>query len=367
MNYIIKLTNRCNLDCIYCHEKKRMRKSKLILTESKMRNILETIEAYQKKAKDKNVRLQFTGGEALMVPYSMWKRYLGLVKEIFPKPYGVRLAMQTNLFHLTGKMIDLIKEYDIGVGASYDFNDYTRVDLKGRSSSKRVFKNMQRLRDADIDFGLICVVSNYNIDDMEKIYDYMISNGISFHFLPLNRAAYEYQKKLIIDPKHYANNLCSVIEKYVLDSKTDVEFTNGKSYSSIILKNARHDIQCTYGKSCGQNFIAIKGDGDAFTCPNCEFDEYCLGNIFDDGLEYIFDPSNPVQKKFRKRFSEATKRNTSCAKCKWRKICNQGCPHESLQQGNFYRKSNFTCEVNRIIFPKLSKLYRSLGYETKVA
>lgn len=356
MNIIVHLTNRCNLNCPYCFEKKRIRRSKLTFDDKVMRQLFEKILIHMRLIKDKRLALHFTGGESLVVPPKQWRLYFKHLRDVIPKSYRLKLVIQTNLYHLSNEMIEFIRDNNILVGTTYDFTRQTRLNYKGADASPVILRNIRRLQKAGVPFGVLCVVSKYNIDYMDGIYDLMCKNHQDFQFLPLTRAAYSYQRKYIIDPNEYAKNLYPIIEKYFSSRERRITFENAESYASVLLNDRTMKRLCRQDTRCGMAFLAVKGNGDVFSCPSCAYDAFKFGNFLRDDFKTMFSPNNPVTKMFRKRFLQPEKYNRSCRNCGWSHICNQGCPYESIQDGDFFKKSTFQCEANKYIFPRLKAL-----------
>jgi radical SAM protein with 4Fe4S-binding SPASM domain len=367
MEYQIYTTTKCNLACIYCHEKLRVNRPPYqTFDEQRIKELYRKIHEYQRAIKDYKIHFNWTGGEPLTLPLSQIRRFIALQRKIFPKRYHVKNSFQTNLYSLSDRYLDWLKRHrkSIELGVSLDFTERPRLTKSGAPSQGRVFKNLQRLNNAGIHFEILCVVSKYNIDRMEDIYDYAIENNIDFHFIPLNRAPDKTLKKHIIDPLAYAKSLLPIIEKYVLDTKTKIIFSNATSYSSVVLKGSMSGHCCEIaGDSCGRDFISIHPNGKVFVCTCLSFDEYSLGNVFQQSLKNILSTSNPSIKLYRERNHQLSK--GECASCRWNKICKGACPYDSIVKGNPFKKNRHRCIINKFLFPKLTTFYQKLGYETR--
>ena len=56
-----------------------------------------------------------------------------------------RNALQTNLFKLTEKKIEIIKLYEIGIGVSFDVFPGVRLSAGGKQTESQVLKNIEKL------------------------------------------------------------------------------------------------------------------------------------------------------------------------------------------------------------------------------
>jgi uncharacterized protein len=367
IGYHIYTTTRCNLGCVYCHEKFRVNKPPYLkFDEQRIETLYRSILKHHRSIKDYKINFLWTGGEPLTIPLEKMKRFIALQKKIFPKRYRIHNSIQTNLLTISDKYIHWLRRHkkSIGLGVSLDFNEHTRLTTRGAPSQGRVFKNLQRLSIANIPFEILCVVSKYNVDRMEDIYNYAVENEVDFHFIVLEQSLKLSTRRLIVSPRIYAEHLLALIKKYALDTKTTIRFLNAVAYSSLVLKNSVVKGYCEIiGGNCGRDFICVIPDGKVFACSSLAFDEYCLGNIFDQGLKEILSSSNRAIMKFRNRSLALS--NGVCSSCKWKTICKGGCPNDPIVKGNLHKKNMYRCAMNKYLFKELTKFYRDLGYETR--
>ena len=367
MEYHLFSTNVCNLSCIYCHEYKRLSLPAFVIDPKRVEVIYRRILAHHRSIKDSNIGFTWTGGDVLTIPLRRLKRFFGLQKRIFPNKYHIRNTIQTNLYNLTDDMLKWLKGQgnNFNIGVSFDFTGATRLTKDGKPSQRRVFRNMQRLRQNGLHFSIICVITNHNIDLMDDIYEFMISNGIDFHFNPLRHCTIKNDPKFDISPKKYARNLVRLIKRYALEKETEINFGDAVAYSQAVLKGASGGVPCTLSpKACGSDFMLINERMDVYPCPELEMDEFRIGNFGNVDLRGLWDKGHPVRKRLRKRLRDL--KAGSCRKCIWRSICGKGCASEALRYGSFDEKVKMACEINKIVFRELTKFYKKHGLSTRV-
>lgn len=143
--FIIGVTEQCNLRCRYCcysgnYEGKRSHGA-LSLNNSDVGAIIDFIETY---SQTETKRIAFYGGEPLL--------HFDFVQECFNRcrsKWGnkVSFSISTNGILLTSKIIDWLLANDIEIAISVDggkyFHDKYRVDVAGRGSFDRIFKNLE--------------------------------------------------------------------------------------------------------------------------------------------------------------------------------------------------------------------------------
>ena len=116
MQVIVKLTTKCNLNCVYCSEGDKaiavLEKETLFKAIDELPNLLE-------KYKRENISLLWHGGE----PLSVGKTYLQEVMQYAVnklKNYKLKFLVQTNGTLIDAEWIDLFKKFNVGVGVSLD-------------------------------------------------------------------------------------------------------------------------------------------------------------------------------------------------------------------------------------------------------
>lgn len=172
---VVKLTERCNIDCTYCYMFNQGSEAYLRHPKQIARQVVsDSAEFLARGAKDlaaEVVRVIFHGGEPMMLKldYFEWIciTYLETIKSAGVTA-RVELAMQTNGTLVTDEWIEVLTKYDVRVGISLDGakadNDEMRVDHRGKGSYSRAVAGLKRLQDASVRLGtsppgLICVIN----------------------------------------------------------------------------------------------------------------------------------------------------------------------------------------------------------------
>lgn len=161
------ITKRCNMKCVFCfggfkeiHFKK---------------NKEDWINLIRKIAKEtlflKNKRINFAGGEPLLVPYL--KDLIKVAKE-----EGFKTSIITNGSLLTETFLDDIKNYIDMIGISIDSVDNDTNEISGRTTNKGVLTlndYIQRcnwISDRGITLKVNTVINKYNYNqDMSDLFN----------------------------------------------------------------------------------------------------------------------------------------------------------------------------------------------------
>lgn len=178
MQWVIKVTKLCNLRCKYCYEWDSLSdpaRMSLDVWRSTLRAILE----YSELAEDQLglpivSSIIWHGGEPLLLPPRYFQSVLELQSEIFPdewiKQGRVRNCIQTNLYAVSDRHLDILKQHGFKVGVSLDFVGGVRVTASGRITEERVQENLSRLGARGIPYQLITVLAHHTASDIDRVF-----------------------------------------------------------------------------------------------------------------------------------------------------------------------------------------------------
>ena len=170
---ILKITNNCNLRCIYCYREDN--KGKMDMDFKTAKNAINYI------LKDENnLKIQFTGGEPLL-NFKLIEKVINYCMDHYPDR-NISYAIQTNGTLLEENIIKRIKELKLNVGVSVDSIDpkdsALRPYMDGRSSTLDTIRGIYLLRNNNLPFGITTVVTNKNLPYLLDLLNYLISLGI---------------------------------------------------------------------------------------------------------------------------------------------------------------------------------------------
>ncbi|MFE1936521.1 FxsB family cyclophane-forming radical SAM/SPASM peptide maturase [Streptomyces sp. NPDC059474] len=180
--FILKVANRCNIDCDYCYVFNSKDQSSRHLPA---RMSLEVARAAARRIGEhaaanglREVHVVLHGGEPLLAGQQHMAGLLSTVLEAIPPTTDVRFELQTNGTLLTEAWLDLCERYGVAVGISLDgppaANDRHRLTHTGRSSAASALRGIELLRSRPHLFaGLLAVVDLAN--DPVEVHDYLAS------------------------------------------------------------------------------------------------------------------------------------------------------------------------------------------------
>lgn len=176
---VVQPTPFCNLDCSYCYLPNRLDKRKITL---------ETLEkVFNWTFASGLVRQPFTllwhAGEPMVLPASFYEQATLLLERCNTSGFEIGQSFQTNATLVNDAWCDFIRRRNVQVGVSVDgpdfLNDRNRTTRNGGGTLERVLRGMQLLRDHEIFFDVITVLTSASLDYPDELFDFYIQHGIT--------------------------------------------------------------------------------------------------------------------------------------------------------------------------------------------
>ncbi|MFE1246886.1 FxsB family cyclophane-forming radical SAM/SPASM peptide maturase [Streptomyces sp. NPDC058735] len=178
--FILKVANRCNMDCDYCFvfnskdqaARRLPARMDLAVVRAAARRIGEHATVHGLRT----IHVVLHGGEPLLVGVGHMAGLLEAVRDAAPAGTRVLFELQTNGTLLSDAWLDLFERYEVAVGVSLDgpppANDRHRLTQAGQSSAASAVRGIELLRSRPHLFaGLLAVVDLAN--DPVEVHDYL--------------------------------------------------------------------------------------------------------------------------------------------------------------------------------------------------
>ena len=348
---ILTVTNVCNLNCIYCHNRPYLSRfpNGRCLSLDDFRDICYQYGAYLVSCNRKEGEFCFSGGEPLIIGKEYYQNIVRIEEEV-SRRFSRRVRFK-NLIQTNGTLIDkewgrFISKYGIKIGISIDgpqiINSITR---RSKALTNGAFSNLERsieiLHKSKAEFGFLTVVSRYNKNNARAVVDWLISKSpSSIAFIP----CLDYDGK--VDALDYGNFLIDAFDRWVEIKRFDIPVRNFKFVISHLLGIRNIDLPCENGGRCPVT-INVNLNKDVFICD--VFMGKRKGYLGNLGETTLRDLSRSL------RYIMVRKKVLSlpddCLKCRFVRICNGGC---------FYRRDNpqrkdYLCRANIRLFEHIER------------
>ncbi|HWV41227.1 cyclophane-forming radical SAM/SPASM peptide maturase GrrM/OscB [Pseudorhodoplanes sp.] len=176
---VVQPTPFCNLDCTYCYLPDRLDKRKITF---------ETLEktfnwVFSSGLVTQPFTLLWHAGEPMVLPASFYEQATVLLEKCNTSGFPITQSFQTNATLVNDAWCDFIRRRNIQLGVSVDgpafLNDRHRVVRNGGGTLDRVLRGMQKLREHEIFFDVITVLTSASLDYPDELYDFYIEHGIT--------------------------------------------------------------------------------------------------------------------------------------------------------------------------------------------
>lgn len=171
---LILLTRKCQLDCIYCEMKRD-------LPDMTKKDLLSAIE-FLFKSKEKEIELQFFGGEPLL-RFDLIKEGIMYSESLAKKTKKkIKYVITTNGLLIDNKKLEFLSKYDVKLMLSLDgkkeINEKNRKIIGKKEYFDTLLNNIKTIDKARQEFFINMVISPKNTKSILDNFRYLIDNNI---------------------------------------------------------------------------------------------------------------------------------------------------------------------------------------------
>jgi uncharacterized protein len=276
----------CNLRCKYCYytEKKDLYPDAKGYVMSE--DILDKfICRYLESQTMQETLFTWHGGEPLMRNIDFYKKALELQRK-YGRGRRIDNVLQTNGTMLTDEWCRFFKENNFLIGISIDgpqhCHDVYRKDREGRPSFFKVMKGVSLLKKHGVEFNVMGVVNDYNVDYPLDFYHFFKESECHYiQFAPVVETLNGQPASWNVSAEKWGDFLIAIFDEWV---RRDVG-TYYIQYFDTTLANwvGENAGVCTLSKTCGHAGV-MEFNGDVYSCDHFVYRRNKLGNIKDKTL-----------------------------------------------------------------------------------
>ena len=340
----------CNLDCAYCFYLDREADPYQALPARRMS--LETLErlvdTYLFYSYPESV-FAFQGGEPTLAGLPFFMKLVELQQQYGRDGQTVGNSLQTNGMLLDQDWCNLFRTYDWLLGVSLDgpeeVNDLYRFNKQGRGTWKRVIQSVELLQKNNLEFNILCVLSQANVGRPQELYRFFRGLGIGhLQFIPL--AEFDQQGNPLpftISSEQYGRFLCELFDLWWPDRrKVRIRLFDNIAEALAGQKPGN----CTMHETC-DSYVVVEYNGDVYPCDFFVESSWKLGNVLLD--------SWPEIARRTRRYSFASKKTLAhpeCQACQYRSICHGGCPKLRHGPHGRFEDLDYFCQAYKMIYAR---------------
>ena len=340
----------CNLDCSYCFYLDREADPYAALPARRM--TIETLErlvdTYLFYSYPQSV-FAFQGGEPTLGGPDFFENLVRFQQQYGRNGQSVSNAMQTNGIVLDDRWCALFREYNWLVGISIDgpeeAHDRYRRNRGGEATWKRVMAAIECMKRNRVEFNVLCVLSQANVDRPQEIYRFFRSLGISYiQYIPLSEFDGLGQPlPFTITPEQYGRFLCETFDLWWPERrKVRIRYFDNLAEALA----GQRPGNCTLHETC-DSYVVVEYNGDVYPCDFFVEREWKLGNSNLDSWAEI------ARRQQRYRFAaNKTIPHPECQACEYQSLCHGGCPKHRHDPRHRFDDLDYFCSAYKMVFGK---------------
>lgn len=333
----------CNLRCSYCYylDKKDLYPDdkQFVMSDTLLEKF---IEEYINSQTMPQVLFTWHGGETLMRNIDFYKKAIALQKK-YARGRQIDNALQTNGTLLTDEWCRFFKENNFLIGISIDgpqqFHDKYRKTKDKRPSFYRVMKGIELLKKHEVEFNIMAVVNDYNVNHPLDFYNFFKSLDTPFiQFSPIVEKIDGIVAPWSVPSDEWGDFLISIFDEWV---KQDVGHIYVQMFDAALANWAGvAPGVCIFAKECGHAGV-MEFNGDVYACDHFVFPEYKVGNIYSDSLMEMMYSQKQIN--FGKDKYQTLPQQ--CNHCKYKFACWGECPKNRIIESKDGEPGlNYLCE-----------------------
>jgi uncharacterized protein len=318
----------CNLRCKYCYYLEKKGLYPEVKNHLMSDALLETfIREYMESHTTPQILFTWHGGETLMRNMDFYKKALDLQKK-YAAGRQVDNVLQTNGTLLNDAWCHFFKENNFLIGISIDgpqhCHDVYRKDREGRPSFFQVMKGVALLKKHEVEFNVMGVVNDYNVDYPLEFYRFFKSIECRYiQFAPVVEIIDGHPAPWNVPAGKWGDFLIAIFDEWV---RHDVGSYYIQYFDSTLATWVGEPAGvCTLAKTCGHAGV-MEFNGDVYSCDHYVYPEYKLGNINDRTLiEMMYSEK---QQAFGAAKYDSLPQQ--CLNCRYLFACHGECPKNRI-------------------------------------
>src|SRR5579871_1801784 len=340
----------CNLDCAYCFYLDREADPYKALPARRMttETLERLVDTYLFYSYPNSV-FAFQGGEPTLAGPQFFEKLVELQKQYGRDGQAVSNALQTNGILIDDRWCRLFHEYNWLIGISIDgpedVHDLYRFNKQGKGTWKQVMRGIETMKKNKVEFNVLCVLSQSNVDKPKEVYKFFRSLGIEYiQYIPLSEFDAEGNPlPFTITPEQYGRFMLETFDLWWPERrKVRIRYFDNLAEALAGQKPGN----CTMHETC-DSYVVVEYNGDIYPCDFFVEDGWKLGNINLDSWAEIA--------RRQQRYSFAAKKTIAhpvCQVCEWQSLCHGGCPKHRHDRYKNFSDLDYFCSSYKMMFAR---------------
>ncbi len=322
--------DKCNLACPYCYEMTRRPggvaagRMSLATLEAVLANLLPHVP--------KPFDIFIHGGEPLLAGRDYFEALLAIAHR-HAMPNEIRWGVQTNGVLIDDAFAEFFAAHAFSVGVSLDgpaaIHDAQRPQHNGTGSHARAVAGVERLKRADVAFGVTAVVTRRLAETAggaAQLLDHFAGLGATQFDAHPAWTPFGDAREENLDPHAYARFMLDLFDAWTARGDPAIRIRSFEEFFKGMTGAGGET--CFRSERC-MTILGVDPDGGASPCTRPFGAEHRFGDLAAHGFDEI------VRDEGYRRFAAAEAAGRAAhAACRWESLCGSGgCPHERLRDG----------------------------------
>jgi uncharacterized protein len=231
-------------------------------------------------------------------------------------------------------------------------HDQYRKNRGGAGTWRRVMQSIELMKKQQVEFNVLCVLSQANVDRPREVYRFFRSVGVeNLQFIPLAEFGPDGSPlPFTVTPQQYGKFLSEMFDLWWPHRRT----MRIRFFDNLAEALAGQPAGACTLQECCDSYVVVEFNGDVFPCDFFVEGAWKLGNINQDSFEII--ARNVTRNTFARKKQIA---NPACDACEYETLCWRGCPHTRRAQNGRFEDLDYFCEAYKAAFAKAVKPLRA--------
>lgn len=313
-----EITNRCNLECVYCHADIRARQKEGV-RDIPFGRLLVVAD----KLIDARVfEVILTGGE----PFLRRKDTLRLMAYL--KRHSVHVGVISNGMLIDRNLAGALKSLDVSVAISLDAStEDIQRQTRGAGVHSRALEAIAMLVESGVRANAVCTLTRINYGDLENFLELLRGMSVKSvaiqNLAPFENVGAYHRLKLTREQEAALPQKIMGIKKTFPDMC--INFTEVDTFARhemVELNDRNRDNRLMGGCSACQRGAFIDAKGIMYPCASMRM--LPMGSVLDSDVHSLWTKSRS-SRFVRDMLAKTTDSMPQCGACRWKDHCSAGC------------------------------------------
>ncbi len=349
---VIQPSPFCNINCDYCYLPDRGDKRRMEF--SVLEKVMERV--FESGLVQHPFTILWHAGEPLAVPVTWYEQAFAIINRFPGAKENIQHNFQSNGTLINDAWCEFIKKHEVEIGLSIDgpafIHDHHRKTRKGEGTHEKAMRGLARLRDHDIKFGVVSVVSNESLDHADAIYDFYREHQIGGVGLNIEEVEGAHEKSSL-EVQEGEGKIRDFLKRMFLRNKADgfpIHFREFETARENIMQpeinlhpdgsyaNLEVEPLSMINVDCFGNFSSFSPE--LLGQPTEKYGSFSFGNVLRNQL---FDAT--TNEAFQRVLADIEEGNRKCAEtCQFYEFCGGASPsNKYYENGTFASAETMHC------------------------